>query len=228
MPKKPLLLFYLFCAIARRSNLEINFKAGNTKLSHQLSLTEQSFVKHIHAIFISARSIEDSHHRFETVSVTVSHLTLVFALILLGFGSFFLETTARAQPTQSETLTSQTTPAHAPSNPEDLSGLWEIQEEDRTYQAILDSKGNGPYTHEQGSFTTTELDGQLWSGTWQQKGNDREGEFEVLLSEDYRTAEGDWWYTRVEEHKNIPPRIYGGSYFFKRLDSSNDQQTKHE
>ena len=154
----------------------------------------------------------------------MSHLTLAFALVLFGIGYLLLVNTVSAQRTSSDNLTSPTTLL----NPEDLSGLWEIQEEDKTYQATLDSKGNGPYTHEQGLFTTTELDGRLWSGTWQQKGNDREGEFEVLLSENYRTAEGVWWYTRVEEHRNIPPRIHGGSYFFKRLGPANTQQTKHE
>ncbi|MDT7041440.1 nuclear transport factor 2 family protein [Candidatus Nitronereus thalassa] len=104
-----------------------------------------------------------------------------------------------------------------PPKPLTLAGIWEIQEEDKTYQATLDEQGNGPYTHEQGTFTTTELDGRLWSGTWAQKGNDREGEFEVLLSEDFMTAEGVWWYTRVEEHKNIPPRMHGGSYLFTRI-----------
>lgn len=99
-----------------------------------------------------------------------------------------------------------------------LAGIWEIQEEDKTYQATLDEQGNGTYTHENGEFTTTEIDGRLWSGTWTQKGNNREGEFEVLLSKDFMTAEGVWWYTRVEEHKNIPPRMHGGSYFFTRID----------
>ncbi len=107
----------------------------------------------------------------------------------------------------------------------DLSGVWEIQEEDKSYQATLNAEGSGSYTQEQGVFTTTQIDGRLWSGTWEQKGNDREGGFEVLLSEDYTTAEGVWWYTRVEEHKNIPPRIYGGSYFFKRIGPMETQET---
>ncbi len=130
-------------------------------------------------------------------------------------------------PTSSESLSPDAVTPDAPETL-NLSGTWEIHEEDKTYQATLDAQGNGPYTHEQGYFTTTELDGRLWSGTWTQKGNDREGGFEVLLSEDYMTAEGVWWYTRVEEHKNIPPRIHGGSYFFKRLDPMKTQQAKHD
>jgi hypothetical protein len=112
--------------------------------------------------------------------------------------------------------------------PMNLSGVWEIQEEDKTYQATLDAEGSGPYTHEQGVFTTTELDGRLWSGTWEQKGNDREGGFEVLLSEDLTTAEGVWWYTRVEEQKNIPPRIHGGTYLFTRIGPAETQETPQD
>jgi len=114
------------------------------------------------------------------------------------------------------------------SHPLTLSGVWEIQEEDKTYQATLNAQGNGPYTHEQGIFTTTELDGRLWSGTWAQEGNDREGGFEVLLAEDYTSAEGVWWYTRVEEHKNIPPRIHGGTYFFTRIGPTETQHTQQD
>jgi len=126
------------------------------------------------------------------------------------------------QPPEGDTL------PHESPKEMNVSGVWEIQEEDKTYQATLDANGNGPYTHEQGSFTTTELDGRLWSGTWEQKGNDREGGFEVLLSEDGMTAEGVWWYTRVEEHQNIPPRMHGGSYFFKRLNTTNARHAKQD
>lgn len=98
-----------------------------------------------------------------------------------------------------------------------LTGEWEIQEEDRTYQASLDAKGNGPYTWQEGRLQTEKVVGRLWSGTWHQKGNDREGGFEVLLSEDGKTAHGNWWYLRVGTHNNIPPRLEGGTYKMKRL-----------
>ena len=110
-------------------------------------------------------------------------------------------------------------PTESGANPVEinLTGEWEIQEEDRAYQATLDAKGNGPYTWQEGRIQTEKVVNRFWSGTWHQKGNDREGGFEVLLSEDGMTAEGVWWYLRVGTQKNIPPREWGGSYKIKRL-----------
>ena len=101
----------------------------------------------------------------------------------------------------------------------DLSGEWEILEveDDKRYRATLDKTGNGPYTQHGGRFVTTQLANRLWQGTWQQPGNDREGGFELLLSEDGKEAKGVWWYTRVGNHKNIPPREHGGTYQWKRV-----------
>ena len=103
------------------------------------------------------------------------------------------------------------TPTEAGVNPIeiDLTGEWEIQEEDKAYQTTLDAKGNGPYTWQEGRIQTEKVVDRIWSGTWHQKGNDREGGFEVPLSEDGKTAEGSWWYLRVGTHKNIPPRLEG-------------------
>lgn len=103
--------------------------------------------------------------------------------------------------------------------PADLSGEWEILEveDDKRYKATLDKFGNGPYTQHGGRFTTTKFADRLWQGTWQQPGNDREGGFELLLSEDGTQAKGVWWYSRVGTHKNIPPREHGGTYQWKRL-----------
>jgi hypothetical protein len=99
----------------------------------------------------------------------------------------------------------------------DLSGQWDIHEEERSYRAMLDRDGNGTYTWQNGKITTTGFADQKWQGTWQQFGNDREGGFEVLLSEDGTEAKGVWWYTRVGDRKNIPPRQWGGSYHWTRL-----------
>ena len=101
----------------------------------------------------------------------------------------------------------------------DVSGEWDILEvEDETrYKATLDKNGNGPYTQQGGRFLTTKIENRLWQGTWHQPGNDREGGFEVLLSEDGTQAKGIWWYTRVDTRKNIPPKEHGGTYHWKKV-----------
>ncbi len=115
-------------------------------------------------------------------------------------------------------------PQHLASNAQlsstpDLSGEWEILEveDDKRYKATLDKAGNGPYTQHGGRFVTTKYTDRLWQGTWQQPGNDREGGFELLLSEDGTQAKGVWWYSRVGTQKNIPPREHGGTYQWKRV-----------
>lgn len=107
----------------------------------------------------------------------------------------------------------------AGTSPVDVSGEWDILEveDDKRYKATLDKQGNGPYTQHGGRFTTTKISDRLWQGTWSQPGNDREGGFELLLSEDGTRAKGVWWYTRVGTHKNIPPREHGGTYEWKRI-----------
>ncbi|MDA2910101.1 nuclear transport factor 2 family protein [Nitrospiraceae bacterium AH_259_D15_M11_P09] len=104
-----------------------------------------------------------------------------------------------------------------PSDRPNLSGEWEIHEEDKSYTATLDRLGNGTYTWQGGQIGTTLFADRKWQGTWHQTGNDREGGFEVLLSEDGEEAKGVWWYTRVGDKTNIPPRQWGGTYLWKRL-----------
>lgn len=101
----------------------------------------------------------------------------------------------------------------------DLSGEWEVfePEDNKTYRATLDQQGNGPYTWQGGYFTTTSFKDRRWHGTWKQTGNDREGGFELVLSEDGTEARGIWWYLRVGNKNNIPPRQHGGNYVWKRL-----------
>ncbi|MBS0166866.1 MAG: nuclear transport factor 2 family protein [Nitrospira sp.] len=101
----------------------------------------------------------------------------------------------------------------------DLSGEWEIieVEDDKRYKATFDKNGNGPYTQHGGRFTTSAISNRLWQGTWHQPDNDREGGFEVILSEDGTQAKGIWWYSRVGKQKNIPPREHGGTYHWEKV-----------
>ncbi len=111
--------------------------------------------------------------------------------------------------------------SHAPAlqseTPIDVSGEWTIQEEEKTYRAVLDASGNGDYTWQGGRLLTTRIADGHWEGVWHQPGNDREGGFEVRLSEDGMTATGKWWYTRVGNRSNIPPRQWGGDYRWTRV-----------
>jgi ketosteroid isomerase-like protein len=98
----------------------------------------------------------------------------------------------------------------------DLSGEWEVEEDDKTYRAHLDRRGHGSYTWQGGQITTTGFADNRWTGTWQQPGNDHEGKFDLVLSKDGTRAVGRWWYTRVGTRTQIPPGI-GGSYRWSRL-----------
>jgi hypothetical protein len=100
-----------------------------------------------------------------------------------------------------------------------LSGVWQILEEDKSYTATLDKDGNGTYTHDGGKIRTTRVDDRIWEGTWSQTGettgSSREGGFRLVLSQDGSKADGEWWYTRVGD-RVIPPHQHGGTYHFTR------------
>lgn len=141
--------------------------------------------------------------------------------ILLSFHESFR--TAQLTGPVAQSTNSSAQPVRVSDHPTasipDLSGEWDILEveDNKQYKATLDKDGNGPYTQHEGRFVTTKFIDRLWEGTWVQPGNDREGGFEVLLSEDGTEAKGIWWYTRVQGHKNIPPREHGGTYEWKRI-----------
>lgn len=96
-----------------------------------------------------------------------------------------------------------------------LAGEWEYEDSDVVYSLILDEQGNGRYAWKDGRFVTTNLSGHSWRGTWSQRENDREGEFEVQLSSDYSGGEGRWWYTRIEG--DVQPRQAGGTFRLTRI-----------
>jgi len=97
-----------------------------------------------------------------------------------------------------------------------LGGEWEYHEDAGATRIALDENGNGSYPWQNGHVVTTSVSGRRWEGHWSQEGNDREGDFEVHLSEDATEAEGTWWYTRVGTHI-LPPRERGGDCWMQRL-----------
>jgi hypothetical protein len=133
---------------------------------------------------------------------------------------------SRRQPDTGSAALSQTTLSRRtddtrgdPIDRIDLGGKWEITEIDdnKKYFATLDAHGNGPYTWQGGQIATTDFHDRRWQGTWKQPGNDREGGFEVVLSEDGTEAKGIWWYVRIGTKDHIPPRQHGGTYLWRRL-----------
>ncbi|BCA55204.1 conserved exported protein of unknown function [Nitrospira sp. KM1] len=94
-----------------------------------------------------------------------------------------------------------------------LAGDWDY--EDGAVIALrLDREGNGNYAWKDGRFETTDLAGRIWLGRWMQKGNDREGEFRVELSDDFSEGEGSWWYTRIGDDR--APAEKGGTFRLTR------------
>jgi hypothetical protein len=118
-------------------------------------------------------------------------------------------------------LARETPPLTSPSTRQtpDLSGEWEFHEEEFVQRFSLDEHGNGRYAWQDGYITTTSLDQGRWLGHWYQAGNDREGDFDVRLSEDGTEAEGTWWYTRIGQNF-IPPHAQGGRFVLKRVQSA--------
>src|SRR5690348_2851771 len=74
------------------------------------------------------------------------------------------------QPLGSEHRASRA-PALQSETPIDVSGEWTIQEEEKTYRAVLDASGNGDYTWQGGRLLTTRIAEGHWEGIWHQSGN---------------------------------------------------------
>jgi hypothetical protein len=96
-----------------------------------------------------------------------------------------------------------------------LSGEWEYEEGTVLMTLALDDHGNGTYAWKGGSLKTVQLTGDTWVGTWHQTENDREGGFEVKLSEDMKQGNGRWWYTRIGSDRDPPDK--GGSFLLSRV-----------
>jgi len=106
----------------------------------------------------------------------------------------------------------------------DPAGQWIYMERGMSYPLTLDQFGNGNYRWREGYFSTTSMTDGYWSGTWHQPGNDREGRFELRLSEDKKSATGKWWYTRIGDNKS--PQIAGGVFTLSRELQTDEAETR--
>ena len=96
----------------------------------------------------------------------------------------------------------------------DLAGLWEYTDNTGSYPITLNAEGKGTYEWKEGRFETLSLHKGLWTGTWIQEGNDREGEFELMFPENTDVAKGEWWYTRIGKDRD--PLQPGGHFTMTR------------
>jgi len=96
----------------------------------------------------------------------------------------------------------------------DLAGQWKYVDKTGAYTITLNAEGKGPYEWEKGWFETISLKEGLWTGIWNQEGNDREGGFELTFSENADVAKGEWWYTRIGKDRD--PLQPGGTFKMSR------------
>jgi len=111
-----------------------------------------------------------------------------------------------------------------PLSPAVLAGHWEYGDGMFIVPFELDEQGNGPYDWYEGRFHTTEFTGRMWRGTWHQQANDRDGGFEVQLSEDLSEGDGYWWYIRIGTTTN--PKKPGAKFHVTRLSSPPSRSTE--
>jgi hypothetical protein len=99
-----------------------------------------------------------------------------------------------------------------------LAGTWEYEESGNTILITLNEYGNGSYQWKDGRFLTVTYANGVWKGFWSQRENDRDGAFEVTLSEDRAEGKGRWWYTRIGS--DTAPTQAGGVFQMARRSSS--------
>jgi|GEM_PF-1220292 len=128
----------------------------------------------------------------------------LISLNISGCGAILADKHAKSRPLGQSTITMA-----------DLAGNWEYQEGTVVYTLPLDEYGDGTYEWKKGRFHTTTFSDGVWQGTWAQEENDREGGFELHLSDDNKSAKGRWWYTRIG--KDDKPLAPGGSFTLRRM-----------
>jgi hypothetical protein len=113
-----------------------------------------------------------------------------------------------------ESQASVTPPAPAGTPYPSLAGTWAYEESGNTILITLNEYGNGTYAWKDGRFMTATYSNGVWKGSWSQRENDRDGEFEVILSQDRPKGEGRWWYTRIGS--DTAPTQPGGVFHIAR------------
>ena len=109
-----------------------------------------------------------------------------------------------------------------PKHIEDLAGIWEYRDFAGEGTITLNTEGKGTYEWEEGLLETQSIENGIWTGTWIQTGNDREGGFKLTFSDGSSVAQGEWWYTRIG--KDQEPLEPGGSFKMSRLSSVHTSQ----
>ena len=104
-----------------------------------------------------------------------------------------------------------------------LEGVWEYEDSGVVVTLKLDEQGNGTYPWNDGELLTLALSDHTWTGTWRQPGNDREGGFEVKLSDDYSEGEGRWWYTRIADDTALAQP--GGTFHLTKIQGAGNDDT---
>ncbi len=120
--------------------------------------------------------------------------------------------------------------SEAPNSPDRLKvleGVWEYEDGSGVVVTMkLDEVGNGSYPWNDGELLTAALSGHTWTGIWRQPGNDREGGFEVRLSDDYSEGEGRWWYTCIAD--DTAPTQPGGAFHLTKIEDAGSEDTAAE
>ena len=117
-------------------------------------------------------------------------------------------------PPVSQEIYSRSVNFSVPKKIEDLAGTWEYQDLAGQGTITLNVEGKGTYEWEEGQLETLSFEYRTWTGTWRQKGNDREGGFKLTFSEGSPVAQGEWWYTRIGNDQE--PLQSGGSFKMSR------------
>jgi hypothetical protein len=141
--------------------------------------------------------------RWQRYRRTIIFSPLLLAVAMIGCAK---DTGRHVQESQASVAPPVTVGTPYPS----LAGTWEYEEHGNTILITLNEYGNGTYDWKDGRFMTATYSNGIWKGSWSQRENDRDGEFEVILSQDRPVGEGRWWYTRIGS--DMAPAHPGGVF----------------